>query len=404
MTDTITWTTERRKIRDLIPWPRNPRQIKGEQVRRLQESVEEFGQFETVAVGPGNEVYNGHQRLKSWGAKYGPDYEVEVRVSSRELTEKEREKLTILAHKGAAGEWDFDTLANEFELPELLEWGFSEKELLGVFPDEPKGDDPGAQIDKAEELREKWHVETGQLWRLGEHRLICGDCTDEKIISRLMNGQKAVLFATDPPYGVAYNDETGNKDGDTIANDENDGPKLQAFLEKCFSAWLPHLEDNAAWYLWHAQLTQGFFAAAAAAADILIHRQIIWVKPSLIMGHGDYHWRHELCFYGWRKGNRPPFYGDRNQTTIWEIGRDKETTHPTEKHPDLWKAPMQNNTKAKQICAEPFCGSGSQIIAGERYGRIVYACDLEPKWCATTIQRWVDMTGGTPELISQVTP
>ena len=129
MTEPITWTNERRKIRDLIPWPRNPRQIKGEQVRRLQESVEEFGQFETVAVGPGNEVYNGHQRLKSWGAKFGPDYEVEVRVSSRELTEKEREKLTILAHKGAAGEWDFDTLANEFELPELLEWGFKEYEL-----------------------------------------------------------------------------------------------------------------------------------------------------------------------------------------------------------------------------------------------------------------------------------
>ena len=125
----ITWTTERRKIRDLIPWPRNPRQIKGEQVKRLQESVEEFGQFETIAVGPGNEVYNGHQRLKSWGAKFGPDYEVEVRVSSRQLSEKEREKLTILAHKGAAGEWDFDTLANEFEVSELLEWGFSENEL-----------------------------------------------------------------------------------------------------------------------------------------------------------------------------------------------------------------------------------------------------------------------------------
>ena len=129
MTDPITWTNERRKIRDLIPWPRNPRQIKGEQVRRLQESVEEFGQFETIAVGPGNEVYNGHQRLKSWGAKFGPDYEVEVRVASRELTEKEREKLTILAHKGAAGEWDFDTLANEFELADLVEWGFKEYEL-----------------------------------------------------------------------------------------------------------------------------------------------------------------------------------------------------------------------------------------------------------------------------------
>ena len=142
MTEPITWTTERRKIRDLIPWPRNPRQIKGEQVKRLQESVEEFGQFETIAVGPDNSVYNGHQRLKSWGAKFGPDYEVEVRVSSRQLSEKEREKLTILAHKGAAGEWDFDTLANEFEVSELLEWGFNELEL-GLKP----ADDWAAAMD-----------------------------------------------------------------------------------------------------------------------------------------------------------------------------------------------------------------------------------------------------------------
>ena len=148
----ITWTTERRKIRDLIPWPRNPRQIKGEQVKRLQESVEEFGQFETIAVGPGNEVYNGHQRLKSWGAKFGPDYEVEVRVSSRALTEKEREKLTILAHKGAAGEWDFDTLANEFELSELVEWGFSPLEL-GIVPDfQPVGVEEQGRLDEKKKV------------------------------------------------------------------------------------------------------------------------------------------------------------------------------------------------------------------------------------------------------------
>lgn len=125
----IVWTNERRKLADLLPWPRNPRQIREAEAERLAESVETFGQVETLAIGPGNEVYNGHQRLNVLMAKHGPDYEVDVRVSSRALTEKEREKLTVYLHKGAAGEWDFDILANEFDVDDLLAWGFEDWEL-----------------------------------------------------------------------------------------------------------------------------------------------------------------------------------------------------------------------------------------------------------------------------------
>jgi hypothetical protein len=146
MTD-ITWTNEKRKLSELIPWTRNPRQIKGEQVKRLQESLAEFGQVEPTAIGPANELYNGHQRLKSWAAKYG-DIEIDVRVSSRPLTEKEREKLTVYLHKGAAGEWSFDVLANEFEIPDLIEWGFSPEEL-GIVPDfEPVGVEEQGRLDE----------------------------------------------------------------------------------------------------------------------------------------------------------------------------------------------------------------------------------------------------------------
>lgn len=141
MGDKITWTNETRKLSDLIPWPRNPRQIKTDQAKRLVESFDEFGQVETIAIGPGNEVYNGHQRLNVLASKYGKDYAVEVRVSSRALTEKEREKLTVFLHKGAAGEWDFDTLANEFEIPDLMEWGFKPYEL-GVVD---AANDPSAE-------------------------------------------------------------------------------------------------------------------------------------------------------------------------------------------------------------------------------------------------------------------
>jgi hypothetical protein len=144
----ITWTNERRKLSELVPWERNPRQINKDQAKRLTESFEQFGQVETIAIGPGNEVYNGHQRLSVLMAQHGGQYEIEVRVASRALTEKEREKLTVFLHKGAAGEWDWDTLANEFDMGDLLEWGFSEKEL-GIVPDfQPVGANEQGRLDE----------------------------------------------------------------------------------------------------------------------------------------------------------------------------------------------------------------------------------------------------------------
>lgn len=166
MATDIVWTNETRKLSELIPWPRNPRQIKGAQVKRLQDSFKEFGQPEVIAIGPENEVYNGHQRLNSWRGAFG-DIDVDVRVSSRPLTEKEREKLTIYLHAGAVGEWDFDLLS-DFELVELEEWGF-DMTLLGLeFGDAEPPEDPGAQVDRAEELREKWGVESGMMFGMGK--------------------------------------------------------------------------------------------------------------------------------------------------------------------------------------------------------------------------------------------
>ena len=144
MSEAITWTNETRRLDELQPWPRNPRQINKDQARRLAQSFDEFGQVETIAIGPGNDIYNGHQRLSVLMDKHGGAYEVEVRVSSRPLSEKEREKLTVFLHKGAAGEWNFDTLANEFEVDELVEWGFSPSEL-GITPG---ADEWGAAMDK----------------------------------------------------------------------------------------------------------------------------------------------------------------------------------------------------------------------------------------------------------------
>ena len=237
-----------------------------------------------------------------------------------------------------------------------------------------------------------------EAWRWLDRLLNQGD---QATVARVMGGERAALMATDPPYGVAYTVETGvgSKFG-AIANDENDGPRLQAFLESAFGAAKTALLDNAAWYLWHAQMTQGFFAAAAAAAAaVIIHRQIIWVKPSLILGHGDYHWRHELCFYGWVEGHRPPWYGDRKQTTVWEIGRENDGVHPTQKPIEIFERPLQFNTCSGDIAYEPFCGSGSQIIACENLSRRCRAVEISPAYVAVALERWATHTGKTPVLI-----
>lgn len=224
-----------------------------------------------------------------------------------------------------------------------------------------------------------------------------------------MGGEKAVLFVTDPPYGVNYSELRTSQaemrrttvEYEDIEADRFTGVELQAFLESVFNVCKDSLEVNAAWYLWHAQLTQGFFAAAAAAAaDILIHRQIIWVKPSFIFGRGDYHWKHELCFYGWRKGNRPPFYGERNQDTVWSIDAGggssggKHKDHPTQKPIALYEIPLRNHTKDGQMLLDPFAGSGTALIACQNLGRKCRAVEISPAYVAVCLQRMADAFPG----------
>lgn len=258
---------------------------------------------------------------------------------------------------------------------------------------------------------------TGDIWTLGQHKILCGDSTKKDDVDRLMNGETAVLMNTDPPYGVSYGDIANSRlraihkakgelfdDYDEqsyapIINDDLSGEKLQKFLEDAIRCALPHLSKTAAFYLWHPMLTQGtFFAAAVAVADILIHRQIIWVKPSLIMGRGDYHWRHELCFYGWVQGNRLPWYGNRKQDTVWQIGRENDKIHPTQKPTELFCIPLRNHTVPGEICYEPFSGSGSQIIAAEMLGRRCRAIEIEPKYCDVAVIRWERFVGDRASL------
>ena len=388
----LTWKNETRKLKDLMPWALNPRQINSEQARRLLESLEEFGQVQTIAIDPEGVIIDGHQRLHVWAAeeKFGPEYEVDVRVASRHLTDRERMKLTTRLHAaGAVGEWDYDVLANwDVEPEELVDWGFTEEEL-GLnfrFPELSEGDVDDL-VNRADELREKWGVERGQVWLVGRHRVMCGDSTDADDVARLLVGNVPELCITDPPYGVDYDPEWRQKAAaeghlayaarrvGEVTNDD------QADWTEAFA-----LVPGQVVYCWHAGRMSSETQGMLEGCGFEMRNQIIWVKPHFPISRGHYHWRHEPCWYAVRKGRKSLWIGDRKQTTIWEITLDKnvEGGHSTQKPVECFARPLRNH---KGDVYEPFLGSGTALVAAEQERRTAYCMEIAPKYVAVSLER-----------------
>lgn len=400
-------------LADLVPYARNARTHSREQVEQIVASIREFGWTNPVLVDAAGGIVAGHGRVlaaQRMGMAAVPCLVLD------HLTDAQRRAYVLADNRLAlnAG-WDEQLLARELAALDesgygLEVIGFSSAEIDRLLAlDAPQDDedpsdgegDPAIPDERAPSITQR-----GDLWRLGRHRLLCGDSTDATDVARLFaDGRRALLMATDPPYGVSH---VATKNGmpvsgfsniaerwDHIANDDLQDAALQAFLERAFTAAVAYaLADNAAWYLWHAHLTQGFFAAAAAAADVLLHRQIIWVKPSLVLTRsGMYHWRHEPCFYGWRRGFPPPWHGTKSQTSVWEIGRDRGTIHPTQKPVELWAAPIANHTRRGERIYEPFAGSRGQLMAADQAGRECMAIELSPHYCDAIVRRWQNATG-----------
>jgi DNA modification methylase len=311
---------------------------------------------------------------------------------------QEEKELNLRLNKNL-GEWDIDKLAN-FDEDFLEEIGFDSQELDKIFQITPnKEDDEVPENPPAIAMR-------GEIYQLGRHKVMCGDSTKQEDVEKLMDGKKADMVFTDPPYGARITEFMQDAHGvhrsrhwDMIMGDQFENDELQQFLEKAFKNIVIASKKNAGWYIWHAMLTQGFFAAAATAANLILHRQIIWVKPTLILAYGQYHWRHELCFYGWQKGNKPKFYGSSNETTVWEIdfdgkkrGNSKERLHPTQKPVALAQKAICNSSPRKGICLDLFLGSGSTLIACEKTNRICYGMEIDPCYVDVIIKRWENYT------------
>ena len=391
----------------------------------LRASIEHFGFAVPFLVSPDGDIYDGHQRQTLMGAikDYGPNATVDVRVSSRPLTDDERRELVVRLKQNQAG-WDFDMLPNLYEREELLEWGF-EPEELGMFPDDDKPDDPGVQIDKAEELREKWGVEAGQLWQLGEHRLICGDCTDAVVVARAMGGERAGLVFADPPYGVnivAANVSVGGGEGPGGMIPFGGVKGFQRLGSvggaKPFGTAPVRGSDGASNIVAvgkYAPVIGDETTDTAIKAATLFLKE--WPDAVQVWWGGNYYVEalgSSSCWLVWNKETTGNFADCElawtNQdkaaklfTHKWNgMLRDSERGrrwHPTQKPAALAVWAFELLGSVGDVIFDPFCGAGMSIIAGEQSNRQVRAIEMSADYCAVAIQRWVDMTGGEPVLL-----
>jgi len=384
------WTNEKRKLSDLKPWERNPRQIKDKQAKLLAESFSDFGQVETIAISANGDIYNGHQRLSVLAGKYGMDYEVDVRVSSRDLTEKERERLTVYLHRGATGEWSWDELAN-WDMSDLLTWGFEESDFpFDVAPATNEGADAEPQIDKAEELRQKWDVQSGQMWQLGEHRIICGDCTDRAVVERVMGGEKADCVVTDSPYGI-------NREGI-----ENDDPKgLRLLFDKCLAVMPTH--DAVIINFQSPRLFPVWLDAIRYAGHKF--ERLLWMYDENDQTKPWHYWlmcSQAICISSVGKPMWAECKAHHDTYTIglsreWRSGgAGNDFSHASVKPVGLIQDLMSHTVG---VVYEPFSGSGTTLIACENLSRKCRAVEISPAYVAVAIQRWVDVTGKEPILL-----
>jgi DNA modification methylase len=401
--DTARLTVEWVALSRLSNNPSNPR-LNDAAVPHVAASLRRFGWQQPVVAKRTGEVIAGNTRLKA-ARTLGMTEAPVVWFDGSELDAVAYSIADNKTHEFA--EWDDQALAK------LLKELRDEDSLEGVGFDPAEIDTLLAEIDLAagQEIDDEGPQppvvdpvsRQGDLWLLGKHRLLCGDSTRPADLARLMDGQRAALLSTDPPYCVDY---TGNDrpvhDGKSSGKDwshvyrEIDIADLGQFLDGVFSACLPHVVDDTGIYIWHAHVQQPTIAAAFERHGLLLHQVIVWVKPCATFGHGYYRWKHEPCAFGWKRGNKPT-HGIGQLETVWEAdwdGKARITTfHPTSKPTRLFEIPIEQHTKPGQIVLEPFSGSGSQLIAAEKLHRRCFAMELSPSFVDGAILRFEKATG-----------
>ncbi len=383
-------------IAEVTPYEKNPR--KNDQgVDAVARSIKEFGFKVPVILDGKGEIIAGHTRIKA--AKQLGIEQIPCIIAD-DLTEAQIKAFRIADNKVAEfSEWDMDLL--EIELQELSEidfdmslTGFDDIEIAEMM-DIDSGDIAEDEVPEPPEIP---ITKAGDIWQLGRHRLLCGDATSVEDVSMLMDGQKADLILTDPPYNVDY--EGGGANKLKIQNDKMTDGKFLQFLTDSFKQMYEHSKKGAAIYVFHADSEGYNFRTAFKQADYSLRQCLIWAKNSLVMGRQDYQWKHEPILYGWKDGASHAWYADRKQTTLIEYDRpQKSPEHPTMKPVGLCGYLIRNSSKEGDIVLDPFGGSGSTLIAAEQLSRICYMMELDPKYCDVIVKRYYQLVGSDANVL-----
>ncbi len=381
------------EIGRLIPYVNNARTHSPDQIVKLRSSLREFGFINPVIIDRDYNIIAGHGRVLA--AQEEKITEVPC-VFVDYLTEAQKKAYIIADNRMAmdAG-WDEALLKLEIETLQGMDFdvsftGFDDQEIADLFGSDGKSDVEDDDFDLNAALEKASFVEKGDIWQVGRHRLMCGDATSADDVSTLMDGKKANLIVTDPPYGVSFESWHGL----TIQNDSIKGEEFYSFLLAAFKNMADNLENGGAAYVFHADTESVNFRRAFADAGFHLSGCCIWVKNSLVPGYSDYQWQHEPVLYGFLQNGKHRWYSDRSQTTVWNFNKPKiNKNHPTSKPLDLLAYPIGNSSQANSIVVDTFGGSGSTLMACENTNRICYMMELDEKYASVILRRYVEDTG-----------
>ena len=363
--------------------PNNPRLIKDDKFIKLIQSIKDFPEMldiRPIVVNSDMVILGGNMRFKA--CKEAGLKEVPVIIADNLTEEQQREFL--IKDNTSGGEWDFEMLANEWDVEQLEDWGLDVPNFEADIHLEAEEDD----FDTTPPEEPKTVL--GDLYEIGEHRLLCGDSTQTDTFEKLMNGELADMVVTDPPYNVAYEGKT--KEALTIDNDNMGNEDFYKFLYDFYSALTTGVKKGGAIYVWHAHSEIANFGKAMVDAGWLLKQQLIWVKNTMVMGRQDYQWKHEPCLYGWLPGDSHKWYSDRKQTTVIEWDKPQRNgEHPTMKPIGLFAYQIENSSKVGDLVIDAFGGSGTTMVACEQLKRKARIVEYDPKYCDVIVKRMIKL-------------
>lgn len=387
----VQWNIETRKIKDLAPHSKNPRKLSKHDANNLKKSIEKFGLIDKPIITSEGKIIGGHQRisiLKKMGNK-----EIDCYVADSELSQQDIDELNIRLNRNA-GEWDYDILANQWDVNNLIDWGFTEDELSIDLGSSELPEEDNQVLEPPKDPKTK----LGDVYDLGDHRIVCGDSTNGDCVGVCLNSKTPILMVTDPPYGVNYDPKwrdplNKRKDGSihTARGKVQNDDKVNWAL-----AW--SLFPGSIAYVWCASWFLPEVAKDLDDCGFERKSLIIWVKQHFALSRGDYHWQHEPCWYAVKKGHNHNWQGARDQSTTWEISNlnafgknqdEERTAHSTQKPLDCMARPIRNNTAEGEGVYDPFLGSGTTLLAAEQLNRICYGIELDPAYCDIVVDRWI---------------